>query len=138
MDYQITPEWQISLDDSFHHRVEENQLVLWRKGITIVSAAFIIPENLSHEQLIEKLKQRPSTGVLDVYESEDGTLHRLGFIQTETVANEKTRLALHTFTISPNACLQTSFYMDDPVDIPWAKTTWESIQYHISRKDQQL
>ncbi len=130
MRYHITPEWQISLDETFHHKVEENHLVFWRKGITVISTAFLIPENMNPTDLIARLKERPSTGVLDVFESDDGKLHRLGFMQTEPITDRQTRLALHTFTTAPAACLQTAFYLDDPGDISWVKETWESITFH--------
>jgi len=127
--YPITPEWFLSLNEDFQRRVENDQLVLWTTGKTIIAVAFRLPETLSPENLLQTLRSKFGEGVLEVFESAEEDLVRYAVLQTEESAAGKARLVLHGFTISPSACLQSAFYFDLPSDLDWAKTTWQSIVY---------
>lgn len=127
--YPITPEWFLTLDQSFQRRVENDQLVLWTTGKTIITVAFRLPETLTPEVLLETIKSKFSEGIFEAIESQDEGLLRFAALQTEDSAAGKVRLVLHGFTISPASCLQSAFYFDLPADLDWAKTAWQSIVY---------
>jgi hypothetical protein len=122
MNYQITPEWRITLEMPYQRRIEDIALVLWTIGRTIVATAYRIPAILTRNELLVKLKSRPSTGVLDVYE----------------VANGQPRLAMHTFNASPTSLLQIAFYFDIPKDVEWARATWDSVKFDPINKENTL
>ena len=127
--YPITPEWFLTLNEDFQRRVENDQLVLWTTGKTIITVAFRLPGTLTPEDLIETLKSRFAEDVLEVIESQEEDLQRFAAVKTEESATGKARLVLHGFTISPSSCLQSAFYFDLPTDLDWAKTSWQSIVY---------
>ena len=127
--YPITPEWFLTLNENFQHRVENDQLVLWTTGKTIITVAFRLPDSLSNEDLLDSIKSRFSESKLEKFEVEDETLIRYAALQTEDSATGKARLVLHGFTITQTSCLQSAFYFDLPADLEWAKTTWQSIIY---------
>lgn len=127
--YPITPEWFLTLTEDFQRRVENDQLVLWTTGKTIIAVAFRLPETLSPEDLLVILKSRFSEGILKVFESQEEDLLLFAALQTEESTIGKARLVLHGFTINPAACLQSAFYFDLPANLEWAKTAWQSIVY---------
>ena len=55
MNYQITPEWCLSLDETYNRRVENNKLVLWIIGKTIVAIVFRYSDTAKKEDLIALL-----------------------------------------------------------------------------------
>lgn len=138
MNYQITPEWRITLETPYQRRIEDNALVLWTIGRTIVATAFRIPANLTRDELLAKLKSRPSTGVLDVYETIQDDIDRLAFMQSEEVAEGQPRLVMHTFNASPTSLLQIAFYFDIPKDVEWARATWDSVRFDPMNKENTL
>ncbi|MFH1445897.1 MAG: hypothetical protein ABIG43_00600 [Chloroflexota bacterium] len=129
MIYQITPEWRLCLDETYNRRVENNKLVLWITGRTIVAVVFRYSDTVKKEELIAQLKNKASKGSLEVFESQQDELLRFAYLQPEEVAPGHTRLALYGFTASEATCVQTAFYLDDPSDLDWAKKTWESLIY---------
>jgi hypothetical protein len=135
MNYQITTEWRITLEMPYQRRIEDNALVLWTIGRTIVATAFRIPANLTRDELLAKLKSKPSAGILDVYETIQDDIDRLAFMQSEEVADGQTRLAMHTFNASTTSLLQIAFYFDIPKDVEWARTTWDSVNFEPIEKD---
>jgi hypothetical protein len=138
MNYQITPEWRITLEMPYQRRIEDNALVLWTIGRTIVATAFRIPANITREELLDKLKSRQSTGILDVYETIQDDIDRLAFMQSEEVTEGQSRLAMHTFNASPTSLLQIAFYFDIPKDVEWARATWNSVNFDPTNKENKL
>jgi len=124
---QVTSEWHLLLEQPYQHRIEDNSLILWTKGRSIIAASFRLPPELSRDELLARLKSRPSAGILDVYESVQDNIYRLAFLQSETLEKDQSRLAMHTFTISRQSCLQVGFYFDLPADVQWAKQTWDTV-----------
>lgn len=129
MDYQITPEWRICLDQDYKRRVEDQALVLWTTGRTILSVVFRYDDPNKREALLQDLKQRAEQNKMDVLESSTGELKRFASLEPEDIGEGHLRLALHAFTASPTTCLQTAFYFDKPADLKWAIQTWEAIQH---------
>lgn len=129
MDYQITSEWRIRLENDYKRRVEDEALVLWTTGRTVLSVVFRYTDETKRDQLLQELKNRAEINKMDKFESQSGELMRFATLEPEDIGNGHLRLALHAFTAAPNTCLQTAFYFDKPADLKWAIQIWESIQY---------
>ncbi|MCJ7696163.1 MAG: hypothetical protein MUO40_12180 [Anaerolineaceae bacterium] len=127
--YPITPEWFLTLDEDFQRRMENDQLVLWTTGKTIITVAFRLPKTLSPEDLLLSLKSKFSEDILETFESQEEDLLRYAALKTEESAAGLVRLVLHGFTISQTSCLQSAFYFDLPADLAWAKTAWQTIVF---------
>jgi len=126
MAFRITSEWIINLADDFERRTEDEKLVFWKTGVTVIVAAFQVPENISKLELLNQIHEKIPHSALETFVSTKGEIVGLGYTQIEKREGEKNRLALYTFTASDTSCLQTGFYLDDPADLDWAKTVWEN------------
>lgn len=127
MAFRITSEWLIDLPDDFEKRVEEDKLVFWKTGITIIIAAFRISEGTDKLELLNQVQIKIPENALEKLVSTKGEIVGLGYTQLQKVQNENDRLSLITFTSSDTSFLQVAFYLDNPDDLDWAKKVWEKI-----------
>ena len=127
MAFQITPEWLINLPDEMEHRIEDDELIFWKTGVTIAIAAFSLPEGVSKLELLAQIQQKMPERTLETFVSTKGEVVGLGFTEVLKANNTRDRLSLVTFTASDTSCLQTGFFLDNPEDLEWAKSVWEGI-----------
>lgn len=129
MAFRITKEWIIDLPDDFSTRVEDEKLIFWKVGVTVIAAAFRIPEDTGKLELLNQIQKKIPDNTLETFVSTKGEIAGLGYTQVQKREGEKNRLALYTFTASDDSCLQCAYYLDDPDDLAWAKSIWETIVY---------
>lgn len=134
MALQITKEWFIDITDDFERRTENHKRIFWKTGITIVLAAFHLPENTGKLDLLNKIQEKIPEDALEKLVSTKGEVVGLGYTQIQKSSGEKDRLALYTFTASDTSCLQAAFYLDKPEDLEWAKSTWKNIIFHPTQE----
>ena len=127
MAFQITPEWLIDLPDEMEHRIEEDKLIFWKSGVTVVIAAFGLPEGVDNLEFLRQVHRRRPAKTLELFVSTKGKVVGLGFTEVQKGNDESDRLSLVTFTASDSSCLQTGFFLDNPDDLDWAKSVWEDI-----------
>lgn len=127
MAFQITPEWLIDLPDEMEHRIEEDKLIFWKSGVTVVIAAFGLPEGVDKLELLRQIQQKMPESTLETFVSTKGKVVGLGFTEIQKGSEDGNRLSLVTFTASDTSCLQTGFFLDNPDDLDWAKSVWEDI-----------
>jgi len=136
MAFRITNEWIIDLPGDFSTRVEDEKLIFWKVGITVIAAAFRLPEDTGKVELLNKIQKKIPDNTLETLVSTKGEIVGLGYTQIQKRQGEKNRLALYTFTASDTSCLQCAFYLDDPDDLDWAKSIWETIVYKPEGKQE--
>jgi len=129
MAIQITDEWIIDLPEDYQRRVEDEKLIFWKTGITVIVVAYRLPESTGKLELLNKIQQRIPEDSLETLVSTKGKIAGLGYTLIQNLENDIKRLALYTFTASDASCLQVAFYLDTPDDLPWAKSVWERIVY---------
>ncbi|MEA3326780.1 MAG: hypothetical protein U9R53_05660 [Chloroflexota bacterium] len=130
MAFRITNEWLINLPEEFKQRVEDEKLIFWKTGITVITVPFRLPKDTSKIELLSRIQGKLSESIIETYVSTKGEVVGLGYSQIQKIEGEKKRLSLITFTASDTSCLQTAFYLDDPTDLDWAKSVWEGIIFH--------
>lgn len=130
MAIQITDEWIIDLPEDYQRRVEDEKLIFWKTGVTVIAAAYRLPDETGKLELLNKIQQKIPQDALETLVSTKGKIAGLGYTLIQKLENDVERLALYTFTVSDTSCLQVAFYMDYPDDLPWAKSAWETIIYH--------
>jgi hypothetical protein len=130
MAFQITNEWLINLSEDFERRVEDEKLIFWKRGITIIIAVFRLPHDTGKIELLNQVQAKIPENRLETLVSTKGEIVGLGYTQIQQDQEKKDRLALTTFTASDSSCLQLAFYLDDPNDLDWAKSIWEGLIYH--------
>lgn len=127
MAVRVTSEWLIGLPDEFEKRVEENKLVFWKTGITIIIAAFRLPESIGKLELLNQIQSKIPENALEKLVSTKGEIVGLGYTQIQKIKGQIDRLSLVSFTASDTSCLQVAFYLDDPDDLEWAKSVWKGV-----------
>lgn len=127
MAFQITREWLINLPEDFESRVEENKLIFWKTGMTVIAVVFRIPETTDKILLLNQIQEKLPDDTLETLVSTKGEIVGLGYTRIHEVRDEKNRLSLYTFTASDTSCLQIAFYLDHPEDLNWAKSVWEQV-----------
>lgn len=135
MAFQITSEWLIDLPDDFEKRVEEEKLVFWKTGITIIIAVFHIPADTDKLELLNQIQQKIPEEALEKLVSTKGEIVGLGYTQLQKIKDGNKRLSLISFTASDTSCLQVAFYLDDPNDLNWAKKVWEDVIFLPEKED---
>ena len=130
MAIQITDEWIIDLSEDFQRRVEDQELIFWKTGVTVVATSYRIPEESGKFELLNKIQQKIPQDALETLVSTQGKIAGLGYTRIQKLENGIKRLGLVTFTVSETSCLQVGFYLDKPEDLTWAKSVWESIIFH--------
>jgi hypothetical protein len=136
MPIQITREWIIDLPDDFDNRIEDQKMIFWKTGITVVIAAFRLPDETGKIALLNQIQEKMPNEVFETLVSTKGEIVGLGYTQVDSASIDKNRLSLYTFTASDTSCLQTAFYLDNPDDLPWAKSIWKGILYQPVEENQ--
>jgi len=130
MAFKITSEWLIDLPDDFEKRVEDDKLIFWKTGISVIIAAFSLPDGTTKIELLNQIQAKLPKDALEKLVSTKGKIVGLGYTQFQSLGEGKQRLSLTTFTASDSSCLQTAFYLDDPTNLDWAKSVWKSLIFH--------
>lgn len=129
MAVRITNEWIINIPENFENRVEEGKLIFWKTGITVIVAVFRLPEDTGKIELLNQIQKRIPDNAIETLVSTKGEIVGLGYTQIQKVQGKKNRLSLYTFTASDTSCTQAAFYLDNPADLDWAKSVWETIVF---------
>jgi len=130
MAFPISNEWLINIPDEFEHRVDDDKLVFWKTGITVIAVPFRLPKNTTKLELLNRIHKKLPENILETFVSTKGEIAGLGYTHLHAVESEKKRLSMTTFTVSETTCLQVAFYLDDPADLDWARSTWQEIIFH--------
>lgn len=129
MIHHLTHAWQLELPDDFQRRREGEHLVFWRTGWTVATTVFSYTGEQNREILLANLRARAETEQLQVIEEAEGAIVRFGYLKSEMVTRDHSRLVLHAFTTAPHGCLQTSFYLDRVADLQEAVRLWEGVRH---------
>ena len=129
MRYQLSIEWSIDVPEDYQRRKEDDHVIFWRKGATILTTIFAYSGEKNRHILLANLKARAEAEKLEVIMDLDGDIERFGYFKTEDIQPGHTRLALHAFTTAPYGCLQTSFYLDDSDELKEHLQIWQSVAY---------
>ena len=135
MAFRITHEWIMDIPEDFEHRVEDGKIIFWKTGITVIAVAFSLPEDTGKLELLNQIQGKMPEDVLQTFVSTKGEIVGLGYTRVQKREGEKNRLSLYTFTASDTSCLQAAFYLDDPDDLEWAKSVWQSTIFHPEERE---
>jgi hypothetical protein len=135
MPFHITREWTIDLSEDIQHRVEDEKLIFWQTGRTIIIVAYSLPPDKGKLELLNQIQKNQPEDCLETLVSTKGEIVGFGYTRVTHVKEDQKRLSLTTFTASDSSCLQIAFYLDDPADLDWAKSLWESLIYHPEAHD---
>ncbi len=130
MRYTLSPEWDIEVPDHFQHRLEDDHVVFWTRGVTLLCTIFSYSGEKGRDILLANLRARAEVRELQTIQDIQGDIVRFAYLQPEEIRPRHFRLAMHAFTAAPYRCLQTSFYIDDPSTLQDQLKIWNSSRYH--------
>ena len=125
----ITKQWQLRLDTEYQHRTEGDHLILWTRGISILTTVYSYSGDKDRQMLLANLSAKAQSKQQDVIQEVREDLVRFGYLQPEEVRPGWTRLALHAFTMAEFSCLQTSIYLDRVEDLQKGLLIWRDLRH---------
>jgi len=124
--YQITSEWSIYLENRYLKRFEEDNLVFWKKGLTIYIAIWDLYKN-SKQETLKWIKEDSCQKPIEKYEFVRDRYLYYGYLLEEDIDNNK-RWALYVFTIANSGYVQMAIYFDNKEELEVAKDIWSTLE----------
>jgi hypothetical protein len=124
---QISQEWWIGLDDSYHTRVDNGSLVLWRPGRTVWINIWNDHEAGTPRERLDRWVAERDVRANDLFNQQDGDLLRYGYLLEEDEEAGGERLGLYSYTVSPTSTVQMACYFDLKEDLGWAEAASQSL-----------
>jgi hypothetical protein len=112
--------------------VEDGNLILWRKGMTIYA---IVWNNDKREWAADRLawiKKQMSPDAFDAHEGRGGGILRFAYRLTEN-RKEGVVHALYGYAIGQSGHVQMAIYMDQESEIDSARKILQSVTEHASK-----
>lgn len=123
---QLSENWALTLPMEFNRRLEDQDLVLWRPGITIWMSLWNNDHNESIAERLAWIRDDISEEAFEVVldgESDPGRLrYRLNEPREDGIV-----YALYGFVVKDMGHLQIAIYVDDEGDIETAKNILDSV-----------
>lgn len=127
-DYQMTPDWRITLPRPFRRRVERGSLVLWRPGLTVWVSAWSGPgEGDSARERLRQVQATASPARFGEIEEASGDLLRWAY-RLEEPADDRRVPALYGFVLRRSSHVQLGIYFDREEDVGAAHALWRSVR----------
>lgn len=125
--HQLTERWSIWLPERFARRIEEDQMVLWRPGLTIWLSAWHNDAGETLDGRLADLKLRCSPERFGELEHRDGKLLRYSYRLREASDDDGAVESLYAYVIAEQGHLEMAIYFDDPADEALARRLAEQV-----------
>ncbi len=126
-EYALTPEWTITLPGEFSRRFEDQDLVIWRPGITLWIAVWGNDEEESPDERLSDIVDGIDVGAFDLITEEDGNLRRFRYRLNEEAADKRVA-PFYCFVVGTSGHVQLAIYFDAERDVTTAETLWRSLR----------
>lgn len=133
-EHQLTENWQLSINNLFIRKKEDNELMYTTHDKTLRLSIWNYNGKTKEEILKEKKKEiseRDSENtIIKKYEFEQNNSIKIGYYIKEYDAQKDLSYNLICgFAIVDNQILNTFFYFDNEKDVEWALNTWKMVVY---------
>ncbi len=129
MRVNLSQEWSLEVPDDMQLRKEDDHVVFWKPGCTLLTTIFAYSGEKHRQVLLANLKGRAEAEKLESIVDNDGEIQRYAYLKQEEIMPGTVRLALHAFTTATYGCLQTSFYFDNTDDLNECLVMWKSVEW---------
>ena len=126
---QITRRWSIELPETFARRVEEDELVLWRPGLTFWLSAWGNDLGQTREARLAALKQEASPDRHDESWTDRDGITRYSYRLLDEIGDGPVE-SLHVLIFSDEGHLQIAAYFDEPGDLEAARAIIATVEKH--------
>lgn len=131
-EYRMTREWSIGLPTEFKRRFEDDNLVIWKPGLTFWIAIWGNNKGESIEERVKRFQEESSREKKSERLEED---KGQAFYTYELKARDESReikeyFAIHAFKVNDSGHVQIGAYADSDDDKKTAYKIIRSIKYH--------
>jgi hypothetical protein len=126
---QISEEWWIGIDGTYHTKVEDGSLVFWRAERTLWLNIWKDGDGKSPSERLEAWKSGRSLQAVDLFEQEDHGLLRFGYLLEEPEESGGRMLGVYSYTVSATYTVQMACYFDLKEDLDWATAVSKSLSF---------
>ncbi len=123
---QLSENWALTLPTEFNRRLEDQDLVLWRPGITIWMSLWNNDHGESIAERLNWIRDDISDEAFEVSVDADSDPGKLCYRLNEP-REDGVVFALYGFIVKDLGHLQIAIYVDDEPDISIAKTIFDSV-----------
>ena len=131
-EYQLTDEWSVSLPGKFNRRIEDDDLVIWRPGVTIWVAVWRNADGKTPVETLDWIRRDISPDAYDIEVSRSANVIRLSYRLEET-EEQGAVAALYGFAIGLDSHVQMAIYLDQEADVGQAQDILRSVAEHDAR-----
>ncbi|AZP10866.1 hypothetical protein [Undibacterium parvum] len=137
--YQLTPNWGITLPGKFNRRIEEGDLVLWNPQLTIWIAIWNNDHAQSQEARLENIKKVMSNDAHQVSTSSSEGMLRFSYRLHENISEQdgiaeepETVAAFHCFALGERGQVEMAVYLDSEADVKQAEAILLSLKETVT------
>ncbi|WP_028024024.1 hypothetical protein [Enterovibrio calviensis] len=124
----LTDEWTVTLPSAFQSKMEEEDLVIWKSGLTIWCSVWGIEPEESREEALEWIAEEQAEKAFDVEQTEkEGLIFYRYRLFEET--NDYSVASVYCFAFSHTNYIQLGIYVDDEADVALALDICESLSF---------
>jgi hypothetical protein len=126
---QISLDWWIGIDESYHSRVEDGSLVFWKSERTIWINIWKDREGGTPQERLHRWIADRDANAADLWEREDQGLFRFGYLLKEPEEEGGERFGLYSYTVSESSTVQMVCYFDLKEGLGWASAVSKSLSF---------
>ncbi len=124
--YRMTRNWSVTLPGQFNRRIEDDDLVIWRSGLTLWIAVWGNDDDDPIAERYDWIKSDISDSAYDVEESADQGIRRLAYRLQEGAEDDRVA-AFYCFAVGDSGQVQMAIYFDQESDVEIAKEIGNSL-----------
>ncbi|OEE89598.1 hypothetical protein A1OQ_11525 [Enterovibrio norvegicus FF-162] len=127
-DYPLTDEWAVTLPSTFQTKIEDEDLVIWKSGLTIWCSVWDIDYGETQQDAMAWVVEEQAEKAFDVHQTEkDGLIFYRYRLFEET--NDYSVASVYCFVFSHSSYIQLGIYVDDEADYAQAIEICESMTF---------
>jgi hypothetical protein len=130
-DYLLTGDWWITLPEEFAHRIEDDDLVLWRPGMTLRLALFDNDHRATIASRLEDIREDASPDRHDERQRRGRGVTQYSYRLTDENDDGPIECVMG-FALTPQGHLEMAITFDDAGDAETAQAIFASIRHGTS------
>ena len=127
--YQLTKNWAIALPGEFNRRLEEESMVLWRKGVTLWISAYGNDDGMSIEKRLDRDEAGLSKDASHKTRVIEDGVGRLTYRLSEKREDDAVVKAVYATTHADDCQIMIAHYYDDDQDVEQVEELAAAIIY---------
>ena len=122
--YKLTNEWLVTLPGKFNRRIENNDLVIWRPGMTLWIAIWGNDKGETKESRLNRIMNDMSPKAFEVKTTTSSSILRLSYRLKEE-EEQGSVAAFYCFAIGQTGQVEMAIYLDNESDVKKAQAILE-------------